>query len=93
MTGRDLIVYIMQNHLEERPIFQNGRFLDFMTVKEAAAKFEVGEATIRVWVKMGTFPYVLFGGEIFIPRDATLSKCVDESTLKMLAMELTRKEG
>ena len=93
ITGRDLILYIMNNHLENYPVFQNGRFLDFLTVKEAAVKCDVGESTIRVWVKMNTLPHIVIGEQIFIPKDATTSNCIDEYILKGLANELSRKEG
>ena len=77
MTGRELILYILQNHLEDQEVFANGKFLDFMTVKETAAKFEVGETTVRVWVKMNMIPYISIGEEIFIPKTAPDPKTKD----------------
>lgn len=47
MTGRDLIIYIMQNDLENETIFET------MSEGEAAVKFGVGVASIRVWYKLG----------------------------------------
>ena len=47
MTGRDMIIYIMQNNLEEKDIFET------MSEGEAAVKFGVGVASIRVWFKLG----------------------------------------
>jgi hypothetical protein len=44
MTGRDLIVYILQNNLENEPVFKDGKFIGFMTEGEAAEKFDVGVA-------------------------------------------------
>ena len=67
MTGRDLIVYISQNHLEDEPIFKNGTFIGFMTVEEAAAQCDVGAATIYAWAYLGKIPYVKIGVHIFIP--------------------------
>ena len=94
MTGRDLILYIMNNHLENYPVFQHGRFLDFLTIKEAAVKFGVGESTVRVWAKMNTLPHVVVGDQIFIPKDATTSHCIDENILKGLAsFTSSGKEG
>lgn len=49
MTGRDLIVYILKNDLEDTDIFKNGKIYGFLTIKEAAAKLGVGTATILVW--------------------------------------------
>ena len=36
MTGRELIVYILQNHLEDEPIVNDGKILGLLTVEEAA---------------------------------------------------------
>ena len=67
MTGKDLIIYILQNNLENAPVFADGRFIGFMTVLEAAKKFKVGESTIRAWVHTGMLDNILVGTEILIP--------------------------
>lgn len=90
MTGRELIVYILQNNLEDRDIFMNGKFLDFMTVKEAAAKFEVGEATVKVWIKMNMLPYIQIGEDIFIPKDAKDPSHTDGFTLSDLVSAISK---
>ena len=51
MTGRDLIVYIMLNKLEDEQVFKDGKLLGFLTEAEAAEIMNVGVATIRAWVK------------------------------------------
>ena len=40
MTGRDLIMYILSNGLENEPIYENGKILGFMNEMEAAIKFD-----------------------------------------------------
>lgn len=70
MTGRDLIIYILQNNLEDKEVFENGRLLGFMTCSEAAVKFNVGIATILVWVDRGQIPGIKIAKEIFIPANA-----------------------
>lgn len=67
MTGRELIVYILQNKLEDEPIFKNNSFIGFMTVEEAAIKANVGVATICAWMFLGKIPYVKIGVHVFIP--------------------------
>ena len=67
MTGRDLIIYILQNNLEDKPVFDNDKILGFMTVSEAAVKFEVGPATINLWIRLGYIPYICVGGSFYIP--------------------------
>ena len=70
MTGRDLIIYILANNLENEPIIQDGTFLGFITAKEAASKFSVGEATIKVWVSLGMLDGIVIGDELYIPAHA-----------------------
>lgn len=70
MTGRDLIIYILENGQENEPICKDGRFLGFMTHSEAAAKFGVGMATVEVWVHLGQLEGVVVGQELYIPANA-----------------------
>lgn len=70
MTGRELIVYILENGLEDDPIYENGKFIGYMTSVEAAQKFDVGVATIWVWVAQGKLDGLLLGGTMFIPVNA-----------------------
>lgn len=67
MTGRDLILYILSNGLEDDKIYENGKLLGFMSPIEAAAKFEVGVSTIVAWCNMGVLPYIRIEGKCFIP--------------------------
>lgn len=70
MTGRDLILYILANGLEDEPVFEDGRLIGFMTLDEAAVKFEVGAATVRVWINEGMLYGIKIGEEIYIPADS-----------------------
>lgn len=70
MLCRDLIKYILDNHLEDEPVFQNGRFAGFMGIEEAAIKFEVGAATIQTWILFNLIDYVEFGSLRYIPCNA-----------------------
>lgn len=49
MTGRDLIIYILQNHLEDTEILTDSNHM-FLTVEEAAVKYETGVATIKAMI-------------------------------------------
>ena len=70
MTGRDLIIYILQNNLEDKQVFDNGVFLGFMNEMEAAIKFEVGIATIRTWYELYMLEGINIGGTLYIPANA-----------------------
>ena len=70
MTGRELIVYILENGLEDDPVFEDGRFIGYISANEAAQKFDVGVATIWVWVAQGKLNGALIGGTMYIPFNA-----------------------
>ena len=70
MTGRDLIIHILKNNLEDEPIFENGNLIGFMNSDEAALKFNVGSATIEIWCKMDIIPNIMIGDTFYIPVDA-----------------------
>ena len=66
MNGRDLIIYILENHLEDTDMFVDGVFVGFIPVRQVAAKVGVGEATIRVWVELGTLKGVTINDQLYI---------------------------
>lgn len=66
MTGKDLIIYILQNNLEDEPIALKEGFLNLMTVNEAAVKFDVGAATVKTWFKLGMLDGITVGETIYI---------------------------
>lgn len=70
MTGRELIIYILENGLEDEPVFKDGMFMGLMTVGQAAAKWDVGAATVGTWARIGWIDHVIFEGKIFIPANA-----------------------
>lgn len=69
MTGKDLIIYILANNLENEPVFKDGKFIGFITIGEAASKMDVGMATILAWMNQERIPYELVRGSVFIPAD------------------------
>lgn len=69
MTGRDLIIYILKNGLEDELVFKDGQFIGFITIGEAAAKMGVGISTIAVWVSQGWLDAFVIGGTVYIRAD------------------------
>lgn len=69
MTGRELILYILANNLENEPVFKNGKFIGFVTVAEVAQKTEVGFATVHTWIHQGRLPSAAVTEGIYIPAD------------------------
>ena len=70
MTGRDLIIYNLQNNLEDKPVFEDGKLLNLMTVEEAALKFGVGTSTVEIWFKLDMIKGIRIGDNIYILADS-----------------------
>lgn len=67
MTGKDLIIYILEHNLENEPIYNNGAIVGFITDEQAAAKYEVGVETIRAWVLLHILEGVYVEDHLYIP--------------------------
>ena len=72
MIGRELILYILENGLENEPVFKNGKFIGFITPTEAALQNNVGTATIHAWIHQGRLESEAVREGIYIPANATL---------------------
>lgn len=73
MTGRDLIIYILANGLEDESVFKDGKFIGFITVSEAAVKMDVGVETIYAWIGQGRLKHIDIGGKYLIAADCELT--------------------
>lgn len=80
MTGRDLIVYILENNLENEQIFKDGKLIGFMTIDEVAAKNNVGKETVLTWIKLGQVKFIIIDGIMHIPASfkAKEETCVED---------------
>ena len=68
MKGKDLIIYILQNELEDEDVVdENGVIIGFMTIEDAAVKYDVGVATVRVWINQGLIKGIRISENILIP--------------------------
>lgn len=74
MTGRELIIYILENGLEDEQVFENGNFVGFINVLEAAKKFNVGTATIEMWALQKRLPTIKINNTIYIPANCKLEE-------------------
>lgn len=52
MTCKDLIIYILQNGLENEPVVKDGNFIGFLSVEDAAVKKNVGPSTIEALIML-----------------------------------------
>ena len=69
MTGKELILYILQNNLENTIVLEDGVFIGFMNEKEAAVKFNVGVETIRAWYLCQMLKGTQIGNSLYFHKD------------------------
>lgn len=69
MTGRELIVYILENQLEDQLVINEGKIIGFVTPDEVAAKMNVGTATVYVWIWQKRLSAVRIGDRFYIPAN------------------------
>lgn len=70
MTGRDLIVYILENKLEDEDIFKDGKLVGYITADEVAKTFDVGMETVKVWIDQGMIDGVIkLNSRFLIPEN------------------------
>jgi hypothetical protein len=79
MTGKELILYILRNDLENTIVLKDGFFVGFMTEKEAAVKFGVGTATIRVWYDCEKIDGIQIGDSLYFPKDLADPRVVNKN--------------
>ena len=64
MSGRELIIYIIENGLENEDVFEIIKA--FPTVGDVAVAFGVGTATVEVWLENGCLDGIEFDGVTYI---------------------------
>lgn len=69
MTGKEMIIYILEHDLENEVVFENGVFKFVMSEYEAATKFEVGVSTIRTWYHLDMMPGFKIGDVLYFRKD------------------------
>lgn len=71
MSGRELIVYILENHLEDEEVFKDGKFVGFLTLEEAAIKLGSGTATVQVLLGMNEIDGIIMAKDTILIADDT----------------------
>lgn len=72
MTGRELIIYILANGLEDKPVIEDGKLIGHLNEETVAEDMDVGVATVRTWVKLGFIEGASLGEKVYIPVDVKL---------------------
>lgn len=71
MTGRDLILYILENRLEDEIVIKDGIFVWLMDENETAVKFGVGVAQVRAWYVTGMLDGTKIGDRLYFLRNVS----------------------
>lgn len=80
MTGRDLIIYILKNNLEDTEVFDvNGCFIGFLTEGEAAVKLGVGIETVKAMISLGQIKATKIK-EMWLVPEATINEIIRKGT-------------
>lgn len=66
MTGRELMIYILENNLEDEPVIENGRIIGLKSVEEVAVEMNYGVETVKALVDMGALKGVKIDGGYYI---------------------------
>lgn len=69
MTGKELILYILDNDLVNEDFFKDGRIYGFMNEEEAAIKFNVGIESIRVLYALDMIKGFRIDDHIYFRKD------------------------
>lgn len=77
MTGKELIIYILKNDLENEQcsaIFRKYECRDpsinclgWVTIENYAEQCEVGVATVKAWIELGMLCSMRFDNQTYIP--------------------------
>ena len=78
MTGRDLILYILQSKLEDEIVIKDGIFVWLMNEEEAAVKFGVGIAQVKAWYVCGMLDGTKIGDHLYFLRNVRDPRKDDE---------------
>ena len=81
MTGRELIMYILENHREDEPVFQNGTFIGYVSDTKLAEMLGVGVATVHTWILLGRVKdAIMIGDTMFVPTIYVMELCKQKET-------------
>ncbi|MBQ0089526.1 MAG: helix-turn-helix domain-containing protein [Prevotellaceae bacterium] len=71
MTCRELMLIVLANHLEDEPLYSdNGILIGFMTVEDAAKRFNVDESTVLFWINNDLMEGIKSNGNVIVPVNA-----------------------
>lgn len=66
MTGRELIIWILENGLEDKELLKDGEVYGFTSIDKAAVELEFGPTSVQsMMLAEGMSPHII-GGKMYI---------------------------
>lgn len=72
MTGKDMILFILNHDLVNKKIDGIALKETFLTVDQAAIKFGIGTNSMKDMIRLGLIDSVEFDGETYVYKDVVL---------------------
>ena len=69
MTGKELIIYILENNLESSPVFEDDTFVGFVPAGRAAEELDIGLASLWIMLELYDVDYIEVNGDVYLPFD------------------------
>lgn len=70
MDGRELIIYILKNNLEDEEVFSEEFWSRMPSPMTVAIKFKVGVSTVEAWIETRQLDAIKFNGKTFVTPDS-----------------------
>lgn len=80
MTGRELIMFILENHLEDVLIFDGENMRGFVTLDEAAVMMNYGIYAVKALYEIGKIPGFVMNGTIYIYKSKEFMSYVGKTS-------------
>lgn len=95
MTGRDLVIYILENHLEDKPVIsETGELIGFLTITQAAKELNVGTESIKTLFLLGGLEGIKIGDTILLyPKSVYDRKEFNAKRNELFSTMVTIKKG
>jgi len=74
MTGKDLVLFILNNDLLDEQIEDIKLNDSFLTIKEAAIKLGIGYNSLSDMIKLGLVDHIDIDGETYVHKNIDLTK-------------------
>jgi hypothetical protein len=79
MTGKELIIYILQHNLENEEVIDKcGNIAGFMTMDDVAVECGVDTSTVKTWVALGALSGFRIGQVLYIRKSETNMQVIDK---------------